>query len=603
MTTVQSDNSNTSCIACHEPIRLGASVCRYCGSSQKRGFWKKLSNILKWVGGVVTVISLVVGMVTLSGYYQDWRERHDAVAELVDAADWLIKTEDYGQAWQMYEEALKLVPSSAKTLHGQFRLAKVWLRNFSSSKETADEILNRITSILYRGLRKADADEVATTLAHVGWAQVIRAGRSMAVSVDVDAVFQEALRSSPDNVYANAMLGYWLLIGRGATVQDITLAQSKFALALSSNKERDFVRQLQFSNLVDLTFGKDDEVEQAALIALLKASFSMMQNGETKPIVRFRKRIMEAYGFMGKAENIEASFNALPTADHLAVHEWLMKDLDFKGLHSFTQALYIKARLTEALGKKQEALEKYQSLLTESNSTKQLDGLINKGIYRLTGELPERAKARTYNNDPVDEKNPWDFHLDTLVHFDPKRNTTNSNQALEYFENVATKPHEKLPDLVNLLHKEFNRFWKVVRKGEEITRLNPSSLDFTLRHLDNARFNLVRLSYVYTRASIVIDELDKAIAVLGDMKRFTDKLDDDWVEERAWMAFELARAYAIRADSTANDTDSSNAVKFLRISIEENGVNGEITSWDEIKSDTFKSIWNDSGYKELIRGR
>ena len=92
MTTMQSDNSNTSCIACHEPIRQGACVCRYCGTSQKHGLWKRLSNILKWVGGVVTVISLVVGMVTLSGYYQDWRERHDAVAELVDAADWLIKS-------------------------------------------------------------------------------------------------------------------------------------------------------------------------------------------------------------------------------------------------------------------------------------------------------------------------------------------------------------------------------------------------------------------------------------------------------------------------------------------------------------------------------
>jgi hypothetical protein len=88
----------------------------------------------------------------------------------------LIKAEDYGQAWQMYEEALTLIPSSAKTLHGQFKLAKVWLRNFSSSKETADEVLNRITSILYRGLRKADADEVATILAHVCWTQVIRAG-------------------------------------------------------------------------------------------------------------------------------------------------------------------------------------------------------------------------------------------------------------------------------------------------------------------------------------------------------------------------------------------------------------------------------------------
>ena len=92
----------------------------------------------------------------------------------------------------MYEEALKLVPSSAKTLHGQFRLAKVWLRNFSSSKETADEVLNRITSILYRGLRKAGSDEVATILAHVDWAQVIRTGRAMAVNIDVDAVFQES---------------------------------------------------------------------------------------------------------------------------------------------------------------------------------------------------------------------------------------------------------------------------------------------------------------------------------------------------------------------------------------------------------------------------
>jgi tetratricopeptide (TPR) repeat protein len=381
-------------------------VCRYCGSYQKHGFWKKLSNILKWVGGVVTVISLVVGMVTLSGYYQDWRERHDAVAELVDAADWLIKAEDYGQAWQMYEDALKLVPSSAKTLHGQFKLAKVWLRNFSSSKETADEVLNRITSILYRGLRKADADEVATILAHVGWAQVIRAGRSMAVNVDVNAVFLDALSSSSGNVYANVMFGYWILIGRGVTVKDITLAQSKFALALSSNDERAFVRQLQFSSLVDLSYGRDDEVEQEALIALLRASFSMMQNGEPKPAERFRFKILDAYGYMGRAEHIEASIIALPPADHLAVHEWLIDDLDYgrDDTRKLTQSRYIRARLTEALGNEQEALEQYQSLLVVSSSTKQLDDLVNKGIGRLTGELPERAKARTYINDPLMRK-------------------------------------------------------------------------------------------------------------------------------------------------------------------------------------------------------
>ena len=50
---------------------------------------------------------------------------------------------------------------------------------------------------------------------------------------------KKALSSSPGNVYANVMFGYWVLIGRGVTVQDITLAQSKFAIALSSNDERD----------------------------------------------------------------------------------------------------------------------------------------------------------------------------------------------------------------------------------------------------------------------------------------------------------------------------------------------------------------------------
>ncbi len=223
MTSDQSDNTNTECIACRESIRLGASMCRHCGSSQKHDPWKRLTTILKWIGGVVTVISLLIGMVTLTGYYQDWRERHNAVTELVDAANWLIKTENYSQAWQMYEEALQLIPSSAQAFRGQFQLAKIWLRDFRTSKETADEVLNRITAILYRGLRKADDDEIATILAHVGWAQVLRAENSMPVYMDVDAAFQKALRSSPGNVYANAMLGYWILSGRGLTTQDITL--------------------------------------------------------------------------------------------------------------------------------------------------------------------------------------------------------------------------------------------------------------------------------------------------------------------------------------------------------------------------------------------
>ncbi|MHC4268618.1 MAG: hypothetical protein ACYSTS_09145 [Planctomycetota bacterium] len=168
---------------------------------------------------------------------------------------------------------------------------------------------------------------------------------------------------------------------------------------------------------------------------------------------------------------------------------------------------------------------------------------------------------------------------------------------------MVAQSHEKLPELVNILSKELDRIRKVVREGDERARVKAYTLNFSFGHHESARFNLVNLSYVYARALTATGKLDKAIAVLGDMKKLVDKLDDDWAEVRAWMAFELARAYSIRADSTANNMDSSNAVKYLRMSIEENGVNGEITTWDEIKGDTFKNIWNDPGYKELIRGR
>ena len=603
MTSEQPDNRNTECIACLEPIRLDASMCHHCGSSQKHDPWKRMTIILKWIGGVVTVISLLIGMVTLTGYYQDWRERHNAVAELVDAADWLIKTKYYSQAWQMYEEALQLIPSSAKAFRGQLQLSKIWLRDFRVSKETAEEVLNHITAVLYRGLRKADDYELATILAHVGKVQTIRAENSLPVYIDIDAIFQEALRASPDNVYANAMMGYWILVRRGVSTQDIILAQSKFAVALKSQDERTFVRRLQFSSLVSHSYGRADEVEQAALGVLLRESFSMMQNGEPKPTERFRFKILDAYGMMGRAEHIEASISFLPPADHLAVQKWLMDGLDYSRERMLTQVLYLRARLTEALGKEQEALEQYQSLLEISNSTKQLDDLVNKGIGRLTGELPERALARTYFDDPIDENDPWNFHIGTLAHFDPKWQPVNFDQALEYFENAVAQSHEKLPVLVNIIPKELDRIRKVVREGNEIARSNSYTSGFNKFHHENARFNILRLTYIYARALTAVGKLDKAIAELGDMKKLTDKIDDDWTEARAWMAFELARAYAIRADSKENDMDSVNAVKYLRMSVEGDGVNGEITTWDEIKSDTFRSIWDDPDYKELIQGR
>jgi tetratricopeptide (TPR) repeat protein len=602
MTTKQS--TKTKCIACHESIQSGASVCRYCGFLQKRNIWQTLSTGLKWIGGVVTIVSLLIGMFTLAGYYLDWQERRDAVTELVEAADWLIKTKDYSQAWQMYEEALQLVPSAANVRKGQFQLAKLWLRDFRASKKKIDGLLNRITAILYRGLRGSDKHEIATILSHICWAQILRIENSIPVTIDVDAVFQEALHASQDNIYANAMMGYWILRKRGVVPEDVALAQSKFMVALKTENKKSFVRRLQFAGLIDLSYGKSDELEKIVLAVLLRTSYSMMQAGEPKPADRHRFKILDAYGNMGRADHVEASIKALPPADHLAVHEWLLDGLDYSGRsRMLIQSKYVRARLMESMGDRQPALLQYQSLLEKTQSTNKLYALLKKGITRLGGMLPESFFARNYQNDPVDQQDPWGFHRETLANFQPIYQTSNFKQAVDYFFNALVQSPSNLPELVNFLPENIERVRSVVGEGDKIAQLDGFTSGFNSSHHDNARKSLIQLYFLYVRALTNIGSLDKAIAQLSDMNIFTEKLGNNWKETQAGIYYELARAHALRAKTKHSEKDIAKALKYLKISIDDGAIAAGITNWEEIKSDIFKIIADDPYYKELIRGR
>ncbi|VEN72811.1 conserved hypothetical protein [Candidatus Desulfarcum epimagneticum] len=608
MTDKQRGGAGKECVACREEIRGAAVICRHCGSSQKNDIWEKTATALKWLGGVVTVISLLAGMVTLMGYYRDWRERRDAVAELLYAADWLARTRNYSRAWQMNEKALGLVPGSAEAFDGRLRLAKLWLRDFRVNKKDADGVLNDVTDVLFRGLRGAGKNESAEILAHIGWAQATRVKNYMPTVIDVDAVFEEALRANPENVYANAMLGHWILMRLGASVKNIDSARSKFAIAVKNPDKRAFARELQFSGLIRHSQGRDDEVERAALGALLQESFSMMKNSEPKPAESFRRKILDAYGTMGRAEHVEAAVALMPPADHLAAHAWLMDGLDYSRPRALAQAKYLRARLTEELGEKEKALGLYQSLLKESKAAKELNGRVDQAIARLSGKLPERALARSYLNDPMGKKDPWRFHMDTLSHFDPRWTPANFDQAIDYFENALSRPLKALPDpklseLIQSLPAKLDRIRKVVRQGDKIQRLNAYTSDFSVGHHENARLNLLRLGHIHVRALTAGGKLDKAIAQLGDMKKAVDSLNERWTEMRAWIAFEFARAYAIRAGLSKSDADAANALKYLKMALYSDGFSDEIATWDEIKGDVFKSLRDDPAYRELIRGR
>ena len=605
-------NNTVDCIACKEPIRSGATVCRYCGSAQQsqRNIWLNFSGVLKWIGGIVTVISLVIGTVTLSRHYFDWQETRDSVSELISAADWLVKSEAYVQAWQVYEEALTLMPSSSEIRKGQYQLAKRWLRDFSIEKSRTDEMLNQITVILYRNVNEADKQELATALAHIGWVQVLRRKYFLSINADVDSLFEQALRADPNNIYANAMGGHWLLRRntRDISVADVKSAQSMFSLALQGGMEKKYVRQLQIDYLIKAsgTSNYAGEVRLAILSAMLNNFFMMMSAGESKSGEYSRLGFFDAYGSSNSGgENVEASIAMLPVEDHLKVIGWLLVDLDYNidASNRGAQIKYLKARLVETLGRNDEAFEAYSELLGSAYATEKLDQLVDKSIERLTGQLPARATARNYRDDPVDENDLWAFHSDTLSNFDPKWLPSNYQQAIEYFEGVIEDNPTKIVELINLLPSSIERLKSVLQDAEKIKRLDAYHSRFSVGHHENVRVNHVRLLMLYAQALKTVGKIEQAIAVLGDAKLIAAEMGDHQPSLQQMVLYELASTYAAPVSASGEPTDITSTVGYLKQFVELGGVSNGVASWDDIKGDTFAGLRENEDYKALIRGR
>ena len=596
------------CIACFEPIRSEATLCHFCSTSQKPSRWKLVSHTLKWIGGIITVISLIGGTITLARHYSDWQEKRDTLADLVGAADWLIKAQNYPQAWMIYNEAIKLDPVSTQTRLGQGQLAKVWLRNFKAKKDQLDNLLNDISITLYRSLRSDDSDETASTLAHAGWVQILRVENRLPVTVDIDLLYLQALSENPNDVYANAMYGYWILLKRGGTtLEKLKQAQSRFTIALATGDARSFVRRLQISSLRDYSFGQSDEIEQETLKIQLRIVHSMMNNAEKKFSLSRRLDILNTYGIMGRGEHIESSLSALSPDEHLAVLDWLMEGIDYKSrtgqersLHQFN---YLKARLTEASGKRDDALLQYKALLRVKNAAKELNKLVDKGIKRLTGSFPPRTLARNYLNDPVDIVEPWPFHLQTLLHFDPKWQGTNFTQALAFFESQIDQPVQPLSTLLEVIAKTTKRIVEIIRTGDEIARRNEYTSGFGAFDHENARANFYNLGVLHQQIFLAMDNQDAAIAVLNDLKQLTESLGERWFTERVEVTFELARVHALRASKKNNPQDIKKALGFLQNIIQSGGVGSESVNWEQIKGDDFKALFADPDYKQMVRGR
>jgi len=605
------DDVHNKCIACCESIKAGARICPHCRSPQLPQRLRYLTTSLKFIGAIVTIVSLVLGMASLNGLYRNWKETRQAVAEMVSAAQEMEKIGEYQATWDIYQKALEIDPGYAAIRSGQVRLAMNWLINIRIvNNETFTEIVDKLIPVLYKGISSAQDDQASTILSHIGWAYFLK-GREIPLVVDVEAIYNRAIKLDPDNIHANAMLGHWFLAQKG----DFENSRSHFRIALDNSRDRVWIREMELGALFWRTWNKGAFNKDKAA---LRIANEMRKNNEALPSDYCRRLIMRSYGSGYIGENVEMLLEVLPKDEQLATLQWLTNGLE-RNRSSKSQEKYVIARLTEAIGDTSHAIALYREMAKE-DFHENLNVRIDEAIKRLTGEITHRMKermSRKYFDDSMKTgDNPWQFHVETLLNFNPGFLSKNMRDALNFFdEQVIEGPiKSRAKEALGIFHKsrEHIRLW-IEEKESERKRFGYCAT-YSVSSAMNARFNYYNIWDMLGQIALRSGLVDQAVAELENLlSRLNEdkKVLKDYGDFKPRVAFNLACAYSQRAmkhrekeRNSLRDKDIQQALKYLEISVNEKNRIGEKVDWQLIKTSAcLTPLRSHEIYKKLIRGR
>ena len=309
------------CIACAELIPVGAKVCSHCHQSQlpeKPGSFK---NITGWVAGITAVIGLFV---SLSGGVQwvknHWARHTDIRLELA-VAEGQTQRAEYEAAVATYQDILKKDSGNPQAADELITATMLWVDNFSvltGEGQSAETIsapkLDAILPVLDAGLARAKGQRAADILAHIGWTHWLNwhiAEREFGPAAEQG--FRRALVIDPSNVYANAMLGNWLLQNNGSLREAI----GHFDTAVQSGKQRPWVRSMQLGGLID-NEAPQDRAELVKVVNDIRKNNESLGEDEKARILSF------AYDLSpGHSAELAEALSAVPPADSWATYQWL----------------------------------------------------------------------------------------------------------------------------------------------------------------------------------------------------------------------------------------------------------------------------------------
>ncbi|MEO6803104.1 MAG: hypothetical protein ABI197_07670 [Granulicella sp.] len=342
------------------------------------------SVIAAWIGGITVVVAFIG---TMTGAFNNIKEHlhHDSSLDAkIAVARQQSSQGEYSTALQTYTAVLQSDPGYQPAQQAQLAATEEWLRNFDASaagdkdsKTVAATYLDQIFPVLDTALTHVQGPAAAGILAHLGWAHWMNryiAMREFDSTAEQD--MRNALMLDPNNVYAHAMLGNWLLVNHKSLSEGL----QHFSAAEATGKERPFVRRYELGAL-------DGDEEPGARTAVMKIVYAMQQNNE--PLNGERK--LNTLSFccnpsVNFHNDLAESFSALPPSTAMQTYIWLDEDAQGNPQVQSLKREFIQAFITELSGDRYAALQQLRNLrpkVQTANGTT-LDEQVDEEIKRLT---------------------------------------------------------------------------------------------------------------------------------------------------------------------------------------------------------------------------
>ncbi|MGI9072103.1 MAG: TIR domain-containing protein [Bryobacteraceae bacterium] len=319
---------------------------------------------LFWIGGSAVFIALLVAVASFLGIgpSSNYQAQKSRVQQLINTAQTQTNQAEYESAFKTYENVLKLDSGNRTAMDGQVNAAMLWLQDFHAivgegqkAEDIAGPPLSEIMFTLDAGLARTSGHgaRAADILAHLGWAHWLNqhiAQKEFGAAAEQD--LRHALALDPKNVYANSMLGNWLLQTHGSVAE----ALHHFDVAVKTNRQRPLVRTMQLGGM---TYNDAPGVRQE----LIRIA-NQMRIGSELMSDRYKQRILSYYSPGNSREELIETLSAVPPNDAWATFLWL-DDKQPTGDELNEQRIrheFIRASILEIAGKSAEALVMFRTL-------------------------------------------------------------------------------------------------------------------------------------------------------------------------------------------------------------------------------------------------